>query len=91
MRIIHDDGSAVELKPGGVFGLNNLFAERPVAFTAVTMEAALILHLSESDLADVMANNVEISKGLMRALASAIDEKRAPSQSARQDEVADAA
>ena len=68
VRLVFEDKSSYELKPGAVFGLGYLFAKEPVDYMAMAMERTLVFQLSESDLSDVMADNVEIAKQMIRAL-----------------------
>ncbi|MEO1198585.1 MAG: cyclic nucleotide-binding domain-containing protein [Pseudomonadota bacterium] len=68
IRLLHKSHQPRALGKGAVLGLAHLFNETPIGFHAVTTERSLVLHLSEGDLLDLIADNVAISRGLIRGL-----------------------
>jgi CRP-like cAMP-binding protein len=61
------------LKECQVAGALSLFADQPQAETARASQPSRTLRLSQQDLLDVMAEDFQITRGILRALAAAIN------------------
>lgn len=70
-RVVLDrEGSTVPLGPGQAFGAWGLFDSQPRRFTATVREATRLLTLDREAFVDVMADHVNVSRGVLGVLAA---------------------
>ena len=59
-------------EPGGAFGTWALFDDEPRVSAATALEESLLLRLDKEDFIDLLADNVEITQGVLKALVSRV-------------------
>ena len=70
---LHKDGLDITVAgPGEAFGTWALFDEEPRVSAATSQEEAMVLRLDKDDFIDLLADNVEITQGVLKALVTRV-------------------
>lgn len=68
VRLHLDDLEANVVGVGEPFGIWGLFDDEPRATSATALEDSLLLRLDKDDFIDLLADNIEITRGVLKAL-----------------------
>ncbi len=72
VRLHKEELDITESGPGQAFGTWALFDEEPRVSAATAREDAMVLRLDKDDFIDLLADNVEITQGVLKALVSRV-------------------
>ena len=70
VRLTRDDQVVMDAKHKDVFGTWALFDDELRVVTAVTLEESRLLKIDKEDFVDLLADHVQITRGILKALAT---------------------
>ena len=72
VRLHKEELDITESGPGQAFGTWALFDEEPRVSAATALDEVMVLRLDKDDFIDLLADNVEITQGVLKALVSRV-------------------